>query len=141
MTLLQLNYKPDTLVRLLKINENKNHLINIDPRIKGYIEKLLGPELYFQNMPSCQNMHLSLPQQPPSQPSIRTENDGIGGHGGGAKNKPLIKTKEKITIAGRMRTLYIGAHKKQYVKMKGIYVSVAVLKKAEKLKKVKKTHN
>jgi len=78
--------------------------------INRYIEKLLKPELYFEKQPSCQ--------------------DTLSSKSGG-KN-PIIKTKEKIQIAGRNRTLYLGARKKQYVKMKGLYVSVSSLKKAEK---------
>ena len=111
-TLLKLFYKDKfTITTYDKIDEN----------IKTYIETLLDQNnLYFENQPSCQD---------PLSNQLTTS---------GGKN-PIVKTKEKIQITGRTRTLYIGARKKQYVKIKGIYVTVSSLKKAEKDKEKKAT--
>jgi len=128
-----------TLLELLALSGVKStstpeYTIN-NMNVKKWIYKLLIPtELYFQNQLACKSKSTSqLPSQLPSPKQLTA--------GGGNTNKPLIKTKEKITIAGRVRTLYIGAHKKQYVKIKGIYVSVTSLRKAEKLKQDKNKAN
>jgi hypothetical protein len=107
-----INDKYKIFIKTLRNNiQHYSYSNELPSAINDYIEKLLEPELYFENkQSSCQ--------------------DTLSYKSGG-KN-PIIKTKEKIQIAGRNRTLYLGARKKQYVKMKGLYVSVSSLKKAEK---------
>ena len=75
----------------------------ITPFNKEYINNLLSRELYFQ----------------------KYSHEFHGGRG--------LRRSGNIYILGRNRALYLGKHRKQYVKIKGKYEAVSILKKTQKM--------
>ena len=111
--------KTDNDTTIIYMKENQNTEIT---ETLNYIKQLLGPELYYQNLRFTDSDNRELIKQ-------KYHLEEFGGN----NNKNIKRTTNKIHIAGRNRTLYQGSHRKQYVKMKGTYVSVSSLKKQEKL--------